>query len=290
VTERRRVPPPSPAEPGATSWDQMAICDALVSSLDAKIHALPSPTPNEDDGTGVGAILGDPPRALLELYPSQQRVSLRIPGVRLELEGVGPPAINPEGVIFERNSPSHTLSLALSRRGELELLSTPVSQMTTEGPQIVTAAPDGTERPIPGPDPETTSTAHSGAPDEASNAMSPTRRREDKEAHQERVRIYGRLATDVRFKTHAAGRLIGEFVLAERVDEEQTKFHKVAAFDNPETERFVASKLKQLVEAGELGRGRPASVVGYRHESERKKRDGTTTTEEQIYAVTIAPR
>jgi len=107
---------------------------------------------------------------------------------------------------------------------------------------------------------------------------------------QERVKVFGRLATEVRFKTRPNGRLIGEFVLAERIDEEQTSFHKVAAFDNPQTKRLIASKLKEHVDAGEIGKGKPATVVGYRHATERTKRDGTTTTEEQIYAVAISPR
>jgi len=70
----------------------------------------------------------------------------------------------------------------------------------------------------------------------------------------------------------------------------QTRVHKVAAFDNPQTNRLTASKLKAQVDTGELSKGTPATVVAYRHAVTRRKRDGTTTTEEQLSAVAISAR
>jgi Single-strand binding protein family len=289
VTERRPVSPGDSLGSDAPRWDPGAIGEALDISPDSQTFPLPSPTASAED-TGLGLVFGDPPRAVLELYPSQRRLQLRVPGLRLELDGIDPPTIGPEGVVFERTSPTHALWLSLGRSGELALHSTPVTPVIAEGPSTAPDAADDANRPFGGSDPERPVAGHPTAREEGSDVALPATEADGKEERQERVKVFGRLATDVRFKARPNGRLIGEFVLTERLDEEHTRWHKVAAFDNPQAERFVASKLRQLVDAGELGKGRPASVVGYVHRTERQKRDGTTTTEEQIYAVAISPR
>jgi hypothetical protein len=289
VTERRLVSSGESAGSDAPRWDSGAIGEALDISQDSQSFPLPSPTTDAQEA-GLGLVIGDPPRAVVELYPAQRRLHLRMPGLRLELDGIDSPTIGPEGVVFARSSPSHALWLSLGRGGELALHSTPVTPVIAEGPQIVSDAFGDANRPIGGPDPERPVAGHLTAPEEVSDAPSSATREDGREERQERIKVFGRLATEVRFKTRQNGRLIGEIVLAERLDEEHTRWHKVAAFDNPETKRLLASKLKERVDAGELSKGKPATVVGYRHETERKKRDGTTTTEEQIYAVAISPR
>jgi hypothetical protein len=60
--------------------------------------------------------------------------------------------------------------------------------------------------------------------------------------------------------------------------------------DNPETNCLTASKLKAQVDTGEVGNGTPTTVVAYRHAATRRKRDGNTMTEEQLYAIAFKPR
>lgn len=71
-------------------------------------------------------------------------------------------------------------------------------------------------------------------------------RNETREDKQERITLFGRLATPVRFKIRQNSRLIREFVLAERITEEQMAFHRVAVFAIPWTNRLLASKLASL--------------------------------------------
>lgn len=274
MTERRpdRSPPPPDHDPRA--WDARAIADILGAEAEVRLDAA--------HGVGTRLRLGDPPVIDLDLFPATRAVRLTAGDLTLSLLQREPPTLAPEGVVFQ--APHRSLSVAPT--GAATLLFDPAPQ-AAESLQTAPVAPERPDAPEPtaGPLP-----ADSAAPQTVPGPASPATRTEGKEDKQARVTVYGRLATDVRFKTHAAGRLIGEFVLAERIDEEQTRWHKVAAFDNPRTERFVASKLKQLVDAGELARGKSASVVGYVHLTERKKRDGTKATEEQIYAVAIKAR
>ena len=249
-------------------WDLPGITTALSARAEL-CH-------DEHGISGLSLRVGQPPIADLELFPTTRSARFTTDVLTLTLHSLESPAASGTGVIFEARD--HVL--AVTPNGAATLVFRPRPEGTVS-PQTAHMGLEGGERPprLPAPLLEDFS---------ASQTLSAEA--ETTETPQERVQVFGRLATNVRFKSHATGRLVGEFVLAERLEEEQTAFHKVAAFDNPKTKRRLASKLKELVEAGEIGKGQPVTVVGYRHLHERRKRDGTTTVIEEIYAVSISAR
>jgi hypothetical protein len=101
---------------------------------------------------------------------------------------------------------------------------------------------------------------------------------------QERVRLHGRLGAAPRFRTTPKGVRIGSFPLAVRDDDNTTTWYRVLAFNS--ARRPLADTLAALT----LAKGAAAEVIGYRHDGERRGRDGTTHTEPQVYAVAITAR
>jgi len=146
--------------------------------------------------------------------------------VWIELDGVESLTIGREGVVFERTSPTHTLWLSLDRRGEFTLHRTTVTPTTDEGPHIAPAIREDANQAISGLAAETAVSGHTDAPEEVA-ATCPTTTPGGAKEHQERVSVFGRLATEVRFKTRPNGRFIAEFVLAEWLDEDQTRANLV---------------------------------------------------------------
>jgi len=273
VREREHQPSPPPPDVEHRSWDTAAIANTFGVQAEARLDPL--------HGKGARLRIGEPPAFDLELFPTSQIVRLSASGLSLSLAQEQGPRLVPHGVIFE--AAARTLLIAPS--GEMLLRISPPKPVQPPAEPLINAkqsmtqeaAADGLQDDLAAPD---------GGPGPAS----PTTQPEGKETQQERISVFGRLATPVRFRTLRNERLVGEFVLAERIDEEQTTFHKVTAFDNAAKKRQLATTLKSLVDAGEIGKGQPASVVGYLHQVERKKQGGGTRTEEQIYAVSIKPR
>jgi hypothetical protein len=124
-------------------------------------------------------------------------------------------------------------------------------------------------------------------PQTAANDSSPAPQHR-RERNETKRLLKGRLIAPPTFhpnpKTNA---LIGEFRIAagSKTDPERTEFVKVSCFDNPQTERFVASRLRDLVDAGALATGTRLTAVGWEHPLVRHgKRVGT-----QLYATVIKP-
>jgi len=273
VSERDRPQSPPPSEQKRHSWDTAAIANTLSVPAEARLDPL--------HGKGARLSIGEPPALELELFPAAQIIRLSTPDLSLNLVQEQTPILAADGVIFDAPqrslviAPSGDALLRIRRAKPVQTPSAPVDHaeesMTQDG------AADGLLDDL-------------AALDEGSGPTSPAPRQEGKETQQERIKVFGRLATNVRFKTLRNERLVGEFVLAERIDEEQTKFHKVAAFDNPEKKRQLATELKALVDAGEIAKDQAATVVGYRHQVERNTQGGGKRLEEQLFAVAIKPR
>ncbi len=91
----------------------------------------------------------------------------------------------------------------------------------------------------------------------------------------------GRLGQDPRTRTTPKGTLIASFPLGvkDEADLEKTSWHTVLAFR--ERAQTVHDTLKK---------GMPVEVIGYVHEREIPRRDGSTRTVEEVYATVIKQR
>jgi hypothetical protein len=97
---------------------------------------------------------------------------------------------------------------------------------------------------------------------------------------QERVSLSGRVGADPTFRTTPKGTLVARFSLAVHLQENQTQWQQIVAF-NQRAERLKES----------LKKGQSVQVIGYQHSREAPTRDGGTRTISEIYAVTItSPR
>jgi single-stranded DNA-binding protein len=93
---------------------------------------------------------------------------------------------------------------------------------------------------------------------------------------QERVTIRGRVGKAPRFRTTQKGRLVAQFQLAERDENDQTTWHNIVASDQR------AEKVQTDVKSG-----MPLEVIGYVHEEERQKQDGSQRMDRKVYAVVV---
>ena len=102
------------------------------------------------------------------------------------------------------------------------------------------------------------------------------------EAHeQERLTLAGRLGQDPRIRTTAKGTLVAQFPLGVKADPDldKTTWHTVVAF------RQRAEQIRDTLKKGDA-----VEVIGYRHEREVPRRDGTTRTVQEVWATVIKRR
>ena len=97
----------------------------------------------------------------------------------------------------------------------------------------------------------------------------------------ERVQLAGRLGQNPRTRTTPKGTLIASFPLGvkDEADLNKTTWHTILAF------RERAAQVKDT-----LRQGMPVEVIGYRHNREVPRRDGSTRTVHEVYATVIKPR
>jgi single-strand DNA-binding protein len=95
------------------------------------------------------------------------------------------------------------------------------------------------------------------------------------------VQLSGRLGQDPAIRTTPKGVLVARFPLGIRdeADLTTTHWHTVLAF------RDRAQWIRDT-----LTKGMPVEVIGYLHEREIPRRDGTRRTIQEIYATVIKPR
>lgn len=209
------------------------------------------------------------PLLYLETYsPGILRVTT--PSARLELTGLSQPVVAAEGVVWEQGDSF----VSVSRAGELTLHLSPMStnrEVEQAAPEAVSSA----EGPLPQVEPVPVFTADS-VPSQEPSVDTPVQPEKE-----ERVKLFGRLGTDPTFRTTRNNKLIGQFPLAVRLDEETVKWEKIVAI-GPRAEK-LRNELK-------LSRGRAVEVIGYRHKEMRKDRKGNERDVEEIYVVAIIPR
>jgi hypothetical protein len=263
-----RSPLPSDSDPSS---------DELASVADA----LGIPVRRQVDlhlGDGVAFSLGEEGQTTLELYPTLVRVSM---GDRQLALPRLPAHVSAEGVVFEDER--GLLSVGATGEVLFQFVPSPAESLSTT-PHTTTTARQQVSPPEAAALPVTDdSAAPATPPDETSPSSSRTRERE-----QTKRIVKGRLIAPPTFhpnpKTQA---LIGEFRVAvgSKDDPETTEFVKVSCFDNPAKESFNATKLQELVEAGELTTGSTVTVVGFEHPLIRHgKQEGT-----QLYATVVKP-
>ncbi len=98
---------------------------------------------------------------------------------------------------------------------------------------------------------------------------------------QARVQLAGRVGQHPTLRTTPKGTLVARFPLGvkDETDLEKTTWHTVLAFR--ERAEQVRDRLKK---------GDPVEVIGYRHERQIPRRDGTTRTVHEVYATAVKPR
>jgi single-stranded DNA-binding protein len=117
------------------------------------------------------------------------------------------------------------------------------------------------------------------APQEASQPSSP--QSAERQEQQERIQLAGRLGTDIRYRTTRSGKLIAKFPLAIKQEDGSTKWKDVKVF---------GERAAKLQAGDQLRRGQYTEITGYVHQREVTRKDGTTRTVEEIYAVVVKPR
>ena len=95
------------------------------------------------------------------------------------------------------------------------------------------------------------------------------------------MQLAGRLGQNPRTRTTPKGTLIASFPLGvkDEADLTKTTWHQVLAF------RERAQQVRDT-----LTKGMPVEVIGYVHEREIPRRDGSTRTVQEIYSTVIKPR
>ena len=96
-----------------------------------------------------------------------------------------------------------------------------------------------------------------------------------------RVQLAGRVGQDPRLRTTPKGTLVAQFPLGvkDEADLDKTTWHTVVAFQK---------RAEQVRDS--LKKGDPVEVIGYVHEREIPRRDGTTRTVREVYATVLKPR
>ena len=97
----------------------------------------------------------------------------------------------------------------------------------------------------------------------------------------ERVHLAGRVGQDPRLKTTPKGTLVAQFPLGVKAeaDIDKTTWHTIIAFQK---------RAEQVRDS--LTKGDPVEVIGYVHERQVPRRDGSSRTIQEIYATVIKPR
>jgi single-stranded DNA-binding protein len=90
-----------------------------------------------------------------------------------------------------------------------------------------------------------------------------------------RLTLSGRVGANPTVRTTPTGTRIARFPLAVR-EQATTTWHQILAF-NARAEQVQAS----------VSKGDAVEVIGYPHEREQRRRDGSVRTVEEVYAVVI---
>jgi single-strand DNA-binding protein len=193
---------------------------------------------------------GGPNALQLDLHPQTLVARLRSSTLHLELANVTQVTVSDLLVRLDAGDEDTRASVLLHPDGTLALTLSPRRP-----------APETAAQPSPSP----TETSH----------RAPATQTEQE--RQNRVVYTGRLGRDPDLRTTAKGRQVAKTSLAVH-EGEQTSWHTIIFFD----ERAVTA-------AETLHKGDLLTVVGYRHQREITRRDGTKRQVEEIYAAGVQP-
>jgi hypothetical protein len=265
MTEQARPTPPSPGV--IANPDTDAIAAALATAPEERTDLVAGP------GVGFPVHRGEHVLSYLEIYDAGV-VRLTTPTARVELIHQSQPTIAPEGVVFVHPDGTSFFSVSPEARVTLHLdpLSTapespPASIAIANGPTLSS----NTMVPLLGD-------SVPSEPVSQDVASGPERAEQEP---QERVRLAGRLGTDIRYRTTRNGTLIAAFPLAIEQEDGSARWQEVKVFGK-RAARLQADQAPR--------RGQAIDVIGYLHRRERTGKDGTARVVEEIYAVAVTPR
>lgn len=266
MTSPEHQPTPVPeSNPDPYTWEPEAIAEVLGAAAEPRVDHL--------HGQGVRFRLGAPPETELELFPATHTVRLTGKDFQLSLFQQEAPTLAPEGVVFENRDQPERRWLSVSPTGETTLFSIPD---TPERPETSQDAVMKGKHSITPYREEAALLDDATTPQEAFAA--PSDPATERQEQQERVQLAGRLGTDVRYRTTRSGKLIAKFPLAIKEDDGSTTWKDVLLF---------GERAGRLREGTSPTKGQYVEVVGYVHEREVKRKDGTTRTVSDIYAVLV---
>ncbi|MGH2530916.1 MAG: single-stranded DNA-binding protein [Thermomicrobiales bacterium] len=269
MSERRRAQPPSPPERETKRWDTEAIADALGVPIESRVDQL--------YGQGVRFRLGQSPGTELELFPTSRTVRVTSEDMQLSLFRQDPPQLADEGVLFELPSRASRRWLSVSPDGVATLFYEPAT--SSEATESASQTPDTVEYPNSRRADDDAVSDDSAAPHAVSKSLSP-----DSPSSQEqeaRVRLAGRLGTDVRYRTTRNGKLVASFPLGIKEEDGSTRWQDVLVF---------GERAANLRAGAAPTKGQYTEVIGYVHQREVTGKDGQRRTVEELYAVVVKAR
>ena len=266
MTEQDPARLPLSPEDAPGSWEAEPIAEALGVPAEPRVDQL--------FGESVRFRVGPTPGTEVEIFPAARTVRITGDTLALSLFQQAPPTLTPEGVLFDHSTTTAQRQLSVSADGTIHLVYEPNPQRHRMPQDTPLSARQRLRR----LDTDDAPSDDSVAPNEAFQIPPDDDETKGKE---ERIRLAGRLGTNVRFRTTRSGKTIASFALAIREDDGSTRWQDVLLF-NERAEKLRSGQAPQ--------KGQYCEVVGYRHEKEVKGKDGKVRTVEEIYAVAVKPR
>jgi len=242
-------------------------------------------------GVELRSLGGAVPRAIAHERDNHPHSSVVRSLLTFSLIQAHPPRLAHEAVVFE----STDKTLSVNRSGALTLVFSPIRDAA--GSPLTPPAPlggtdvslDGLEfpsdglTPTQGIPPVSIDASADDAFTEHPAGRAPGEERQGGEEAGEkepRVRLTGRLGTNVRDRETGTGTLIGSFPIAVTKADESVHWRNVKVFgDRAAMPRDVG-----------LGRGHVAEFVDYVHAREVRGKDRSTRIGEEVHAVVVTPR
>ncbi|MCC7364839.1 MAG: single-stranded DNA-binding protein [Dehalococcoidia bacterium] len=277
-------------DPRPRPWDVAAISQLL--------EVTPEKTGDIAFGDGLRFQLSDAPEPTsVELFADASVARITTPDTQLTLRRIEPPGVQAGQIVFQRASADERYRLAeLSPGGEMSLITgkserpgSPTDKVANAGASVEQNGREAQlERAVRmlrdaldgcgGDDPSCPDCGPARAfadellkrPAEQANQPNP---------EHERLTIRGRIGAALNFRVTANGVPIARFPVAVHRDDGGTTWETVVVFGEK------AERLR-----GALQKGQTVEVVGYAHDREVPKRDGSLKTVHEIYAAVVRTR
>lgn len=276
-------------------------------------------------GRGSWIELGVREPVAVEYFPEARVARLTTTQAQIELYRQDPPQFNDELLIFSNVSETQRLCLTIDSNGTLALHADqiahsqsgelPAGHRVESGDLVITDEEDGSAQLLIRPDgnalerpPTDNASSSSEAPEKAlgattrpeipdegqtlrndplaarsSDSAEEIRIANDEDSRKEqqpRLTILGRVGRTPRFRETRKGTKIASFPVAVPEDDGSTTWRKVTVFNE---------RAEELAGMG-VDTGDRVEVIGYLHERQRRRRDGTPYISEELYAAVIKLR